>query len=265
MLCKLDMEKAFDHVSWNFIDYMLDRLGFGGKWIQTCIFTSNFTAMVNGGPSSFFSASSSLRQGDPLSLLLFIIIMEALNQLIEKAKDLRLLRDICVGNFGKQMEVTHLFFTDDTLIFCQPDVNTLMLRCILLCFQVVFGLNINLNKSELVEIGNSVNGQLLAQVLDCKISQLLIMYLGIPLEAKYKDGRRWESIIDTVDNALACWKRNFLWKGGRLTLIKSTLSNLLIYYLYVLHNPTKLAKKLESIQNRFLWGDEDNRKFHLVK
>lgn len=149
VLCKLDIEKSFDHVSWSFVDYMLDRTDFGvkwRKWIQTCIFTSSFAVRVNGGLSSFFNGSRGLRQGDLLSSLLFINVMEALNKFIKKAKDLWLLRGISVGNFGKQIEITHIFFADDTLIFCQPDVNTLlMLRCIILCFQAVSGLKINTN------------------------------------------------------------------------------------------------------------------------
>lgn len=144
--------------------------------------------MVNGGPSNFFQASRGLRQGDPLSQLLFIIVMEGLNKLIEKARTLQLLRGIEVGNFGPKIEITHLFFADDTLMFCQPDINSLLtLRCILLCFQAASGLKINLHKSELVEIGNEGNEQTLAQVLNCKTANLPIKYLGMPLGACYKD------------------------------------------------------------------------------
>lgn len=159
----MDMEKAFDHVFWKFIDYMLDRMGFGEKWgrrMCTCISTTSFAVMVNGSPSTFFSATRGLRQGDPLSPLLFIIAMKGLNKLIEKAKNLHLLRSIKVGNFGKQLEITHLLCADDSLMFCQLDVNSLLiLRWILLCFQAVSSLKINLHKSELVELGTVVNGQ----------------------------------------------------------------------------------------------------------
>lgn len=68
------------------------------------------------------------------------------------------------------------------------------------------------------------------------------------------------------NNRLATRKKKFLSKGGRLTLIKSTLSNLPTYYLSVLHIPSKVAKKLEAFQCNFLWADTDNkRKYHLVK
>lgn len=70
LICKLSMEKAYNHVSWIFVDYMLDSFGFGLKWRfwkHTCITTTSFVVLINGGPSEFFKASKSLRQGDPLS------------------------------------------------------------------------------------------------------------------------------------------------------------------------------------------------------
>lgn len=75
MLCKLGMGKTCDHVNWDFIHYGLSRMGFGRKWwkwINTCITITSFANMVDGGPSKFSMASSGLRQGAPLSHLLFI-------------------------------------------------------------------------------------------------------------------------------------------------------------------------------------------------
>uniref|UniRef100_A0A2N9HQX5 Reverse transcriptase domain-containing protein n=2 Tax=Fagus sylvatica TaxID=28930 RepID=A0A2N9HQX5_FAGSY len=81
VLCKLNIEKAYDHVNWKFLMYLLERCGFGEKWrncIFFCISTVRFSILVNGHPSGFFSSSEGLRQGDPFSLLLFVIAMEAL-------------------------------------------------------------------------------------------------------------------------------------------------------------------------------------------
>lgn len=83
VLCKLDMEKNYNHVSWEFVNYMLGRLGYGlkwrGGWVRASMTFASFTVIVNDRASTFFQASRGLRQGDPLLSLLFIIVMESLN------------------------------------------------------------------------------------------------------------------------------------------------------------------------------------------
>lgn len=109
---KLDMEKTFENVHWDFIDYMFRRMGFGQKWrsqIRFCITTSTFVVLVNVGPSAFFSASRGLRQRDPPSPLLSIIVMEALHKLIEQAKNLHMLKGITVGKRNRTIEISLIF------------------------------------------------------------------------------------------------------------------------------------------------------------
>jgi len=84
LICKLGIEKAYDHVNWIFLLYMMRRSGFGERWcswIAHCIFSVRFSTLVNGTLSGFFSSYHGLRQGDPLSPLLFVILMEALSKL----------------------------------------------------------------------------------------------------------------------------------------------------------------------------------------
>jgi hypothetical protein len=74
VLCKLNFEKAYDNVNWEFLLYLLKRFGFGEKWrdwIARCITTVQFSILINGLPSGFFSNSRGLRQGDPLSPLFY--------------------------------------------------------------------------------------------------------------------------------------------------------------------------------------------------
>jgi hypothetical protein len=82
VLCKLDLKKAYDHVKWVFLLYLFKRCGFEKKWrywIEFCISTIQFSILVNGTPPSFFTSSHGLRQGNPLSPLLFMVVFEALS------------------------------------------------------------------------------------------------------------------------------------------------------------------------------------------
>ena len=122
VLCKLDVEKAYDHVNWRFLSYLLQRCGFMVRWrnwIHFCISTARFSILVNGCSSGFFFPSSrGLRQGDPLSLLLFVIVMEALSGLLDQAVREGLFLGFSIGILATNpLMVSHLLFVDDTLIF----------------------------------------------------------------------------------------------------------------------------------------------------
>ena len=88
VLCKLDIEKAYDKINWDCIIKILIKMGFGAKWVnwvKRCISTASFSVLVNGSPTRFFNSSRRLRQGDLLSLYLFIIGMEVFSILVDKA------------------------------------------------------------------------------------------------------------------------------------------------------------------------------------
>jgi hypothetical protein len=123
-----------------------------------------------------------------------------------------------------------------------------------------------LGKSELVPVGEVPCIEELADILGCKTSKLPMKYLGLPLGARFKAKEIWNPIVEKMERRLAGWKRIYLSKGGRLTLIKSTLSNLPTYFLSLFPIPADVANRIEKIQRNFLWGTtEEVAKFHLVK
>jgi len=251
-------------------DQTLKRCGFGEKWvgwIAHAISTVCFSININGSPSGFFRSSRGLRQGDPLSPLLFVMVMEVFSRMTYAAVDSGRLSGFSVGSSSQvAMKVSHLLFADDTLIFCDPVVDQVRdLRCLLLCFEAVSGLRINLSKSEMVPVGEVGDVEELASILGCGVASLLIKYLGLPLGAKYKDSNIWNNVIEKMEARLAGWKKVCLSRGGRLTLINSTLSSLPTYFLSLFPIPVGVANRLEKLQRDFLWGGVgDEFKYHLV-
>ena len=158
VICKLDMEKAYDHVNWEALLYLLDRMGFGVKWckwIRTCISTIQFSVLINGSPTDFFGSSRGLRQGDSLSPLLFLILMEVFSRMLRRVEGAGLIRGFNLeGRRDGGERVSHLLFADDTILFCDADVEQILhIRLLLLSFQAVTGLKVNVHKSEMVPIG----------------------------------------------------------------------------------------------------------------
>ena len=95
VICKLDIEKAYDHVNWEALLDLLKRMGFGVRWcrwIRTCISTIQFSVLFNGSPTDFFGSSRGLRQGDPLSPMLFLDTMEVFKKMMKRAEGAGLLR-----------------------------------------------------------------------------------------------------------------------------------------------------------------------------
>ena len=141
VVCKLDIEKAYDHVNWDALLYLLNKMGFGLKWrewIKACISTVHFLVLVNGSPAGFFGSSRGLRQGDPLSPLLFLLVMEVLSQILKKTKDSGPLRGFHVGPMNSiEVRISHLLFADNTILFCDASRDQLLaIRLALSCFQI---------------------------------------------------------------------------------------------------------------------------------
>jgi hypothetical protein len=156
---------------------------------------------------------------------------------------------------SEALVVNHLLFADDTLIFCGAQEEQIRhLRCIFLCFEAASGLRINLEKSEIVPIGEVEDVERLANLLGCRVASLPMTYLGLPLGASYKSTSIWNGVIEKMERRLAGWKRMYLSKGARLTLINSTLSNIPTYYLSLFPIPVRVANRLDKIQKGFSLG-----------
>ncbi|RVX12485.1 putative ribonuclease H protein [Vitis vinifera] len=137
---------------------------------------------------------------------------------------------------------------------------------LVLAQEIRFDLKINLQKSEIIPVGEVEDVDRATTDFGCKVGNLPTTYLGLPLGAPHNSCRVWDVVEERFKRKLATWKKQYLSKEGRLTLIKSALSNLPIYFMSLFVIPRKVRLRLEEIQREFLWGDlEERRKIHLVK
>ena len=120
-----------------------------------CISTVCFSVLINDTPASIFNSSRGIRQGDPLSPLFFLLVMEVLSRLLKRTREGGYIRGFQVGVvIGESLGVSHFLYADDTILFCDACLEQLTYLCrVLTCFEVLTGLHVNMSKSEMVPIG----------------------------------------------------------------------------------------------------------------
>lgn len=148
------------------------------------IFTHNY-----GNPEGSFQSQRGLRQGDPMSPFLFILAMEGLNFMIRKYRENGWIRGFCANiNMKNAMEISHLLYADDSLVFCDVEVTQIRhLRVILTIFEGISGLHVNWHKCCLYSVNQVPSIQILAENLGCLVASLPTTYLGMPHGAKMKE------------------------------------------------------------------------------
>nr|KAJ0195087.1 hypothetical protein LSAT_V11C700361540 [Lactuca sativa] len=189
LLFKVDFQKAFDSVNWEYLESILSQMGYGDKWrmwIRGCLHSARLSVIINGSPTKEFEMKRGVRQGDPLSLFLFIIAMEGLNIAMRAACQKGIFRGIKVPH--SETTISHLFYADDALFvgeWNQDNIKNLVR--VLRCFQVASGLKVNFSKSRV--FGIEVDMQEItrwAAPLGCEPASLPFTYLGIPVGANMK-------------------------------------------------------------------------------
>ncbi|XP_071713654.1 uncharacterized protein [Rutidosis leptorrhynchoides] len=261
IIFKVDFEKAFDCINWEFLLEVMRCMGFGYKWckwIRSCLTTALISILVNGSPTKEFSIERGVRQGDPLSHFLFIFAAKGLNILAKSALDKGLFKGIEVG--VDKVLVSHLQYADDTIFMGECSrANARSLQNLLKCFELASGLKVNFHKSCVYGIGVS-NDELLviSNQFGCQVDSFPFTYLGLPIGCKMTKLKDWYRVIDKVKNRLSNWKMRTMSYGGRLVLIKSVLSSLPLHFFLLYRAPNCVIKLLESVRRKFFWGGSDS-------
>jgi hypothetical protein len=182
---KLDFQKAYDRLDWAFLRQALSRRGFDDRmisWIMQIVMSGNTAININGEVGPYFRSSCGVRQGDPISPLLFNAAVDVLAEILEKAKISGHISGV-VGHLIPGGGITHLQYADDTMIMVEgSELDLINLKFLLLCFEAMSGLKINFDKSEVVVMGfDPEEQQRIADNLNCRLASFPVNYLGMPI------------------------------------------------------------------------------------
>nr|XP_051229140.1 uncharacterized protein LOC127346942 [Lolium perenne] len=220
---------------------------------------------VNGEIGPFFRNARGVRQGDPLSPILFDFMVDALAAMLARAKEAGHIRGLVSHLIPGG--VTHLQYADDTMVMIEPtDEGIANLKLILLSFELMSGLKLNLAKSEVVVVGTtSLEQERVARLLNCRLGKFPIRYLGLPISDKTLRASDWDFLTTKVAKRVDPWQGAFLASAGRLELTNSCLSSLPMFAmsLFMLFDATHAV--FDKVRSRFFWeGVGEKRKYHMV-
>ncbi|XP_074305913.1 uncharacterized protein LOC141641138 [Silene latifolia] len=217
LLMKLDLQKAYDSIEWSFVEDMLNGLGFPERMVtilMQCVSTPSFSIALNGDVFGFFQGKRGLRQGDPLSPLLFTLCLEYLSRVLLVTQKHRSFRfhPLC-----KKVGLSHLCFADDLILFCKGEKGSveLLLHAFSL-FSKASGLQMNREKSSFYCNGMALGLiQELEQATGMKRGSTPFKYLGVSVSPKRLSVLDCQCLVDqiTVIRQIDSICKDFLWYG----------------------------------------------------
>ena len=255
LVLKLDFAKAFDTVNWNCLSEIMEVHGFDARWcswVRSLLQTSRTAVLVNGCPGPWITCKRGLRQGDPMSPYLFLLVADLLQVLIRRDGSVRNPLDL-------SSTCPVLQYADDTLILMRgelPDVQNL--KNVLDQFSAATGLHINYHKSTAVpmHMEQPVIPQCISE-LGCKQDGFPQSYLVLPLSCDKLRLSAFDTYISKADRYLAGWQTSLLSPMGRTVLINSVLGGQLSYVMCAVPLPPGVITKIDKRCRSFLWTGTD--------
>ena len=255
LLAFLDFEKAFDKLNWIFLQKTLQSFGFGQsfrKWVKI-IYTDIESCIINNGATSqYFKLKSGIRQGCPLSALLFILCVEIL---AIEIKNNDKIQGINIGN--TTFKITQL--ADDTTLFLK-DIDSLQEALqLMIHFEKLSGLKLNDTKTEIFQVGPPLTTNY--SLFKLKWEKERIYALGTWF---YKDKNKsiletFEGRLKLISNILDIWShRNLTWIG-KITVIKTLCISRINYAICNIETPEWFLKQTKDLLEKFLWSSKPAR------
>jgi len=263
MAAKIDMRKAYDRVEWPFLEAMMRTMGFEERWItlvMTCVRSVTYSILVNSQPYGKIVPSRGLRQGDPLSPYLFLIVAEGLSSLMAKAEAENRITGVPIAAGG--FRLSHLFFADDSLLFCRANFpEWLNLAQVLQTYEKASGQQLNMAKTSVFFSRNTREEfkEFIRNSVGVATMTGFEKYLGLPTLVGRSKKRTFAYICGRVKERLDGWKEKFLSQAGKEVLIKAVVQALPTFCMSVFRLPQSLCKSLNSLISHFWWGQKTNK------
>ncbi|XP_057443830.1 uncharacterized protein LOC130735982 [Lotus japonicus] len=265
---KLDLEKAYDRVDWHFLHATLNAFGFPSSinaLIMHCVSSASLSILWNGIRLPSFRSSRGLQQGDPLSLYLFVLCMERLAHMIQHEVSRNNWKPDAISQGGPT--ISHLFFADDVLLFTKAEVDQVrVVHGVLERFCRASGLRVNVAKSKAMASLHVSEGlkERIVVVTSIPFTANLGKYLGFPIIYGRVKKEDYTFIVERITRRLAAWKGKLLNEPGRVTLVRSVISAILVYVMQLNWLPQAICDQIDAIARRFIWGSETRRGVSLV-
>ncbi|XP_026378693.1 uncharacterized protein LOC113273144 [Papaver somniferum] len=267
VVLKLDISQAFETISLDFIAEVFRQYGFSDswcKWFLNILSSARISVMINGCPEGYFSIARGMRQDDPLSPLIFVLIEDVLSRNLSK---LFANNSMHVMVSKKGVAPTHLLFADDILIFCKGNLHSLQnLKNMLVLYERPSGQCVNYEKSKFYFGGDRISHAIaISNYLGMERAMFPDKYLGIQLKPGIVRHIHVHQVVEKIMDKLAGCKSKLLSFQVRLVLIKSVISSYVIHFMAVYKWPCTVIKQVESAIRNFLWsGDAEKRKYFTV-
>ena len=256
VLLFLDYQKAFDSIEWNFMNMTLEKFGFGNAFINLVKMlykNANNKIVNNGWVSNSFAISREIRQGCPISALLYILAAEIMAERIRHNDNIR---GIKVGR-SKIIKLSQM--ADDTTIFLESEHNIPILLNEIQRFSEVSGLILNKAKTKGLLLGRNRRNVHFIHGIDFSMSA--IKSLGIYFSANTQESLHlnWNKFIEDIQNLLNSWKRRKLTLFGKITVLKTLTMSKCNYLLQCITVTNEIIAKIESLFFKFLWNDKPDK------